>query len=169
MRRRTIIATVAGLGIITALFAGKPMMENMHECREGMHKMHGKHHGQNPKELFKKIRTELDLDDTQKEKFKTIVSGQRDIMKAKFKKLKQEQKSGKSKRGMPDMSLFMSADKFDKEAFTKVMQTKQEKRQEMMKKRQSGMIAQRADTLEKIFAILTPQQRTKLIKLSKER
>ena len=83
--------------------------------------------------------------------------------------MKKEKKNREAKKDSRDMSKFMSAEKFDKEAFKKIMQDNDEKRNERMQKRQAKRIEHKADTMEKIFAILTPQQRTKLIELSQKK
>ncbi len=177
MRKRTIVATVAALGMATVLFAGnsmmnKPMMGGMHDCGEGMsygmHKKHGKNRGESTRAYFKKIAEEIGLSDAQKQEIKTIVMAQKEEMKVKYKKLQSVRKSKKLQRGMPDIVAFMSVEKFDKEAFKKDLQAKQAKRAERMQKRQANSIDQRADTMQRIFDILTPEQRTKLINLSQK-
>jgi Spy/CpxP family protein refolding chaperone len=61
------------------------------------------------------------------------------------------------KRGMADMSEFVSANGFDKQAFVaKATQNAQ------------MMIDMRADRFEKTINILTPEQRVKFVKLLQE-
>ena len=177
MKKRLIIATVASLAVATAIFAGQPMMDGSgaNNCDNQMskscdHKKHCKkgdykkgHH--RAKLFFKKIFKELDLTYAQKSQIK-------DIVKESRKGSREDRKShrrGDFRRDMPDMSTFMSADKFDKDGFKKAMIEKKAKRDEMRQKRRDTRLEKRADTMEKIFAILTPKQRTELIKLSQEK
>ena len=110
--------------------------------------------------------SKLDLNDTQKSQIRAIISKQKDKMRDRKRDKRAMRGQGKN---MPDMSLFMSADKFDKVAFRKVMKEKQEQRAKKREKMLAKRLEQRADILEQIFGILTPKQRTKLIELSKEK
>ena len=188
MKRTAIVVTMTSLAIVGVLFAGQPISEQsdgmqkcrmnkthckkMDEKRKHCHKMDRKKH-----HFFKMIQNELTLNSTQEKALDTIIEEsmiERKVasMKDHFKEMKQDRKDRKdrkAKKGTRDMSKFMSADKFDKEAFKKVMQAKDQKRNEMMQKRDTQRIDHRADTMEKIFAILTPEQRTKLIELSQKK
>ena len=167
MKKRAIIATLVGVGLVSVLVAGKPMFDSegdygYHKCMQGKHmKHHGKRDG-HPYKIFKQIRSELDLSDAQKKQIKSIFVEQKEMMK-------KERQAMREKRAMPNASKFMTTEKFDKEAFKKVMQEKYKQREQKMQQRGEKRLNQRADTLEKVFAILTPEQRTKLIALSQKK
>ncbi len=175
MKRTAVVVTMTSLAIASVLFAGQPISDQsdgMQKCR--MHKTHCKKMDRKKHHFFKMIQNELTLNSTQEKALDTIIEEsmiERKIASIKdhFKEMKQDRKDRKAKKGTRDMSKFMSADKFDKEAFKKVMQAKDQKRNEMMQKRDTQRIEHRADTMEKVFAILTPQQRTKLIELSQKK
>ena len=99
------------------------------------------------KEIFQK----LDLTSEQKVAMKENRKEMRVHMKE-----KRSQKQ--SKHGMANMSEFVSANGFDKEAFiAKAMQ------------KSKTMIEMRADRFEKTMNILTPEQRVKLVTLLQEK
>lgn len=166
MKKRVIVATIAGIGLVSALVAGKPMMDGEgfghHECRHGMHMQDHRKDAEHPYQILKQIRSELDLTKEQKKQIKSVISEQKKMMK-------KERQAMKQKREMPDASQFMTASKFDKEAFKKSMQERRSQRAMMMQQKSEERLNKRAEVLEKIFAILTPEQRTKLIALSQKK
>lgn len=167
MKKRAIIATLVGVGLVSVLVAGKPTFDSegdygYHKC---MHDKHMKHHdkeAREPDRLFKQIRAELDLTTAQKKQIKSIFVKQKEMMK-------NERQAMRNKRFMPDASQFMTAEKFDKEAFKKVMKEQRDQKEQRIQEKAENRLNQRADTLEKIFAILTPEQRTKFIALSQKK
>lgn len=167
MKKRVIIATLSGAGLISLLAAGKPMFDSegdygYHKCMHNKHMKHYSRGDKNPHSLFKKIISDLDLSDAQKKQIKAIVSKQKELMK-------KERQALKEQRDMPDVSKFMTITKFDKEAFKKTIVEKHKQRKQKMQQREEARLNHRADTLEKVFAILTPEQRTKLIALSQKK
>jgi len=175
MKRTVVVATMTSLAIASVLFAGNPMSGDrcgMSKCT--MHKMHCKKMDNKGDKLFKVIQNKLDLSEKQEQALDTLIEEsmierKTASMRDHFKEMKKEKKNREAKKDSRDMSKFMSAEKFDKEAFKKIMQDNDEKRNERMQKRQAKRIEHKADTMEKIFAILTPQQRTKLIELSQKK
>ena len=155
MKKRTIILTVTGLGLATALFASNID----HQRVAGMGSMHK---GQM---MFSKIIKQLDLTDTQKEQLKSLKESKRKAMKEKFKALKEQRKE---LRKSFDASSFMTANHFDKESFKESIQKRREAMRVFMEANQDKMVEQRANTMEQVFNILTPEQREKLIQLSKK-
>ncbi len=115
--------------------------------------------------MFGKIIKQLDLTDEQKEQLKSLRESKRQAMQEKFKALKQQRKA---LRKSFDASSFMTADYFDKEAFKESIQKRREAMKAFVEKNQDKMIEQRANTMEQVFNILTPEQREKLIQLSKK-
>lgn len=154
--KKTTITLLVVLGLGTAAFAFGPGGGHCKgpfgaEHRGGMHK------------LVK----QLDLTADQKKEFEVLKESRKKMMRSK----RETHKGNRAKmmQGMnPDMSHFMSADNFDKVAFKKELNTKFEKRDEMRKKRQVAMLEKRAEGMQKVFDILTPEQRIKLIELSQE-
>jgi len=153
--KKTAIALLVTLGLGTALFAFGP---GGHKCGHSV--------GKQNMELFKLVR-KLDLTNEQKTALKSIRESQRSQMKDKRKSFKKERRSmmGQMK---PDMNAFMSADHFDKEAFKQTMTKKFETRRKTMESKRAAMLENRAAGMEKVFNILTPEQRIKWIELSKE-
>lgn len=145
MNKKTIIMTVAGLGLVTTLFAGcgpkHCQNENMHPRHE-MKMMH---------DVFE----DLALTSEQKSAIKDIMKSSRDEFK----------KEHPPRGMMPDASTFMTKDSFDKTAFIEAHKKQMEER---MGQREA-MLTKKAENFEKIFTILTPEQREQFITISKER
>ena len=116
---------------------------NMHRGMHGKKMMQERHH-----HMMKKMMAQLDLSGTQKQKIREIMLEGRQAMKQKH------------MRPEMDFSQFMSKERFDKEAFKKTMQQKWEANRQ-------GRLAMMSDRIAKIFEILTPEQREKLIELRK--
>lgn len=112
--------------------------------------------------LFSLIK-QLDLSTEQKQEFKAL----KQERKASRKAHKLEMKSKRRAMGQPDMSSFMSAKTFDKVAFKKEMTKRFDAREKTREARRDTMLEKRAEGMQKIFNILTPKQRKKLIELSK--
>jgi protein CpxP len=156
MKKTTIVMTVL-FGLSTTLFAsgfgGK-------SCQND--RMYQKH-------SFYKVMEQLNLSDAQKAQLKAL----RETKREKHKTEREAMKENRAKRvGMMrkdrDLSQFMTAGKFDKEVFKAVMKKRMEQREQMRAKRSEAMIAKSAESMEKIFNILTPEQREKWIQLSKQ-
>ena len=167
-----IIVTMATLGITAGLFANGMNGMGMHQG-QGMHNGQGMHQGQGMhkrggmhKNRSFAILKQLDLTSEQQSKLKDL----RQIKKAQMQAQRQERRANRAKNGMQiDMSAFMSTDKFDKEAYKKALEQKAQKRQASMQERKKTMFDKKADFMEKVFNILTPEQRTKWIELSKQK
>ena len=149
----TVLLVTFGLG--TALFAFGP----------GGHRG-GPFAGKQNMEIFKLVK-KLDLSSEQEAALKTVKESQRAQMREKMESFKKDRES-MMKQMKPDMSLFMSADSFDKEAFKSEMKKKFEARRKVMETKGAEMLENRASGIEKVFNILTPEQRIKWIELSKE-
>ena len=154
MKKKT-IALLVTLGLGTTLFAFGP----------GGHRG-GPFAGGQPMGMFKLVRT-LDLTSEQKTELKSLKKSQRMQMQEKREAFKKDRES-MMKQMKPDMSLFMSADSFNKEAFKQEMTKKFEARRKVMETKGAQMLEARASSMEKVFNILTPEQRIKWIELSKE-
>ena len=153
--KKTTIAILAtlGLGTATLLACGGPGHKGgpFGEHRSGM----------------SKVMKQLDLTSEQKDQMKVLKQERKDHMQTKMKEMKENRKSMMA--GMkPDLSTFMTANNFDKEAFRKQMNNKFEAKRQMMESRKSVMLEKRAEGMEKMFNILTPEQRIKWIELSKK-
>ena len=145
MNKKTIIMTAAGLSLVTALFAGcgpKHCDRDQMGPRHEMSMMH---------DVFK----DLDLSSEQKGQIKDIMKSSKDEFK----------KERPTKGMMPDASTFMTKDSFDKAAFIESHKKQIAQRMEQ----RDIMLTKKAENFEKIFNILTPEQREKFITISKER
>lgn len=181
MKKSLIIATTV-VGLTTAIFAygmgpggdkcggmddSRPMMErgmgpDGGKCG-GMHKGMKDHMRKDPMLMVFK---ELNLTDTQKEALQKLREEEMEENKAVREKMME---AGKKRRTPPDLSKVMTANTFDKAAFKAQMLQEMEQRDAMMKENREAMLEKRADHMQKVFEILTPEQRTKWLELSKEK
>jgi len=153
--KKTTIAILATLGLGTATLLA---------CGGPGHK--GGPFGEHRGGMFK-VMKQLDLTSEQKDQMKVLRNERKDQMQAKMKEMKENRKSMMASM-KPDLSAFMTANNFDKEAFKKQMNDKFEAKRQMRESRKSAMLEKRADGMEKVFNILTPEQRIKWIELSKK-
>jgi protein CpxP len=151
--KKTTIALLLTVGLGTALFAFGP---GGHGC--GPNGGHGS--------IYKVIK-ELDLTSKQKEALKKLKSSNRDEMKSTMKEMRKNMRANMQNM-KPDLSTFMTADSFDKEAFKEQMNGKFEEKRKKMEEKKEQMLEKKATSMEQIFNILTPEQRIKWIELSKE-
>ncbi|MDD3592634.1 MAG: Spy/CpxP family protein refolding chaperone [Sulfurovum sp.] len=149
--KKTAITMIAALGLSSALMASG-------------HGMHGCKHHKERSTIYQTIQ-QLDLTEAQKKELQAFRETQRAERKASRKALKGKRAA---KQNRTDLSKFMSAEKFDKEAFKTVMKERMQQREVMREKRREAMIEKRAERMEKFFTILTPEQREKWIQLSKK-
>jgi len=179
MMKKMVIITALLTAGFTALLTANPMSNGiegqglrMYRAQGSMNKhMMRKHlrasmhaNRDNPMRLFRTIRKELNLTTQQRQKIRDIMIDQR-IKRLEMKK----RKPLKNKEEMRlDMSKFMSKDKFDTEAFKKLMNERAAKRIQQNQARRTERLNMMAETMEKIFNVLTPQQREKLIQLSQK-
>ena len=188
------IMTAATLGLATAAYAGQGMGpgkgqgmgpgmgQGMHagagQCgNRGMQRGHGRakgmqRHGMRA-EMMQKVMSQLDLTDEQKKQIRLIrLEAQKERIEAKIARVRQGKGPGmhRGKRGRHamDLSRFMTPEKFDKAAFKKAMQERWAAREKMRQLRQAERLERMADRMEKVFNVLTPAQREKLIKLSQK-
>lgn len=162
MKKRTFILTLTGLGLATALFASGMDHQRFEEIgdMQRSHMMGSKH------VMFGKLMKQLDLSDTQRTEIRSLMKIKRQEMKEKFQSFKEERKA---LRKSFDASQFMSAEHFDKEAFKEVLRKRRAAIMAFMQEHQEEMLENRANTMQKIFDILTPEQREKVIQLSQKR
>ena len=149
--KKRVITIIAALGLGSALMASG---HGMHAC---------KHHKERST-IYNTIQ-QLDLTEAQKKELQALREMQREERKVSRKAMKEK---GTLKQRGVELSRFMSAEKFDKEAFKRVMKERMQQRAEMREKRREAMIEKRAERMEKFFAILTPEQREKWIQLSQK-
>jgi protein CpxP len=142
----TIIA-ITGLAGTVAANACPSNGQNKQICKKQKICQKNKGHRGDMKEIFQK----LDLTDAQK----SVMRENRQDMRE---KMKGKRSQRKDKRGMENMSEFVSANGFDKQAFiAKATQ------------RSQAMIEMRANRFEKTMNILTPEQRVKFVTLLQEK
>lgn len=146
------ILLTLGLGTATVMACGGP----------GHHKV-GKY-----KDRMMKVVKQLDLTSDQKSALKKLREANKAERKAKMQAMKENRKQMRASM-KPDMSQFMTANHFDKEAFKDQMNEKFEAKRKMMEGKKAAMLEKRADNMEKVFNILTPEQRIKWIELSKQK
>jgi len=156
---------------------GQMMGQNM---QRGHHGQKGQRGHRAP--MMKRMMSQLDLTDAQKTEIQQIMregrqhmKGQKGMagqgMKGQGKMQGQGKGMHRGQRGRLglDASQFMSKESFDKEAFKKAMQAKWQKQDELRQQRRAARLDRMADRMEKIFKVLTPEQREKLIELSKQK
>ncbi len=114
------------------------------------------------------VMKQLDLTQEQKKAIQEIRKSQRAERKARKEKMK-ENRMAMRHMMKPDLSKFMSSTAFDKVAFKVEMNRKFEQREERMEKKRAAILEKRAENMEKIFNILTPEQRNKWIQLSQSK
>ncbi len=192
MKTKTILLTLAGLGLTTALMANGP--QGGWDGSRGERGQHGMHQqGDHPKGMqrggnrdgkkmrrgdrrahnkgfMRQLGRQLDLTKEQRQKIRAVFQEERQAKKAERKALRTHRGQGKKRAGMfgqMNPETFMSADHFDKEAFTKAAQDQAAKRKAERQAKRTSRLKQRAAFVEKIFNILTPEQRVKWIELSK--
>jgi len=153
--KKTTIVLLTVVSLSTAAFSFGPSSHG-----------HGPFAGEHKGGLYKLVK-QLDLTSEQKDELSKLRDARKVAMQ-KNKIMYQDKKQELMKSIKPDISTFMTADSFDKEAFKEEMTKRSKERVNMMKQRIAGMIEKRVEGMEKVFTILTPEQRVKLIELSKE-
>lgn len=154
MKKTTIaILVTLGLGTATLLACGGPGHKGgpFGEPRGGMFK----------------VMKQLDLSSEQREQLQTLKESRKNMMQAKRKSCTENRNAMRAQM-KPDMSKFMTANTFDKDAFKQEMHKKFEAKRAMMENKKTTMMEYRANNMEKMFNILTPEQRIKWIELSKK-
>ena len=112
----------------------------------------------------------LDLSDAQRQQIRQILQESRAGMQGPG--MGKGRGPGRGMRGMRqhrgmDLSKFMTKERFDKEAFKKARLEKWAQQDSLRKEQRAERLDRMADRMEKIFRVLTPEQREKLIELSK--
>ena len=174
--KKIVLATVVVLGLSSAAYA---LGNTQEQCGNGehkfmgqgqMHKMQGVHehkgfkkgHFKNRHSVLGALRghmRELNLTTEQKVKLRAIMQSKREKMRA--------LRGSQGQKPQVNFSSFMNSIEFDKEAFKVEMAKVQAIRKTDNSKLRNQRVEMNADTFSKIFNILTPEQREKLIQLSK--
>jgi Spy/CpxP family protein refolding chaperone len=122
--------------------------------------------------MMRRILGELDLTPTQRRQIRLVLLEEK---KERLEKRIDAIKAGKRVRHLrrkrmskPDLSRFMDRERFDKEAFKKAMIERWREEDEFRRQRRAARLERVADRMEKIFRILTPEQREKLIELNRK-
>lgn len=143
------LSTLLGMGALYAVDANdtQPEFKQGQHCKGDKGK-HGKHFGKHHKRggHFGKIMKELDLTDDQKAQLKALRTEKREDRKAKREAMKGERNAV--------LANAITAKGFNKVQFIQDATAKAE-----------AKIAQRAEDMEKMFAVLTAEQRTKFVEL----
>ncbi len=193
MKKGLLIAGIMSAGLVASVWAQGPVgmngnsEVNGNSCGKGMmgnakHVGMGYMHNSNGRgaPVMKKMMQDLNLSDEQRNKIREVMRESRGQMNNGGKGYRHGNLGGQGKmnrqgigmhkreRGMikMDASKFMSANSFDKEAYKKSVQERWKKMDELRAKRREAKLNMMADRMEKIFNILTPAQREKLIELS---
>jgi Spy/CpxP family protein refolding chaperone len=164
---------------------GKGMMAQQSTVSGGAVGMgQGKGHGKQgrvsnkkrrPNHLQRMLRTlnkELNLSPEQKQRVKAIVTEYRQALKAKRMERKQARKGkgmGRGKGKQRGAAAFMNPERFDKEAFKSTVQKRWEMQEQRRAEWRKARLDLMADTMEKLYNVLTPEQRSRLIELSQKR
>jgi protein CpxP len=165
MKKLALAAILAlGLGGLAFAQGGDCQHEGygkgQHKYMEGKEDMgkKGMHHRKGG--LFKVFK-ELDLTKEQRTKIKEIMKSKREAMK----KLREEKRGN---REPLNFAAFMDKDKFNADAFKKELDKQHAKRVEKNMEIRTKRVEMMADSFKKIFEILTPEQREKLLQLPKK-
>jgi len=177
MKKLTTVAVVV-LGLGTAVFANGMGSEHRGirggdgEC-SGMkqHRAMGHQKQMRMQNSIFSVIKKLDLTDEQQTKMRDIHRAKRADQKAfklERKAFKLQQRAAKIRKPQKmDLSKFMTVDKFDKEAFRALLTKKMDKKRAKMQKMRTARINAKVDNMEKVFNLLTPEQRVELIEQSK--
>jgi len=111
----------------------------------------------------------LDLTQEQREKIREILMQERQKKQAVPVKDRQAKKYGGDMFKPIKPEAFMTRDRFDKTAYIKAVQEQAAERMARRQARLEQQVNQRADLMEKVFAILTPEQRMKWVQMSRDR
>ncbi len=186
MHTKTIIMVLAGLGLSTALMAsgpqngeegwqrghGGPGMFAQGEQGRAMHRRggrmgHAMQRGQR-RSFLRKIGRQLDLTSDQRKKIRDLFRKERQTKRA---ARKAHRGAGRPQAGLfghMNPEQFMSADRFDKAAFTQAFKDQAAKRKAAHQTQRDERLKHRADFLAKVFDVLTPEQRLKWIELTQK-
>ena len=144
------LSTLLGMGTLYAVDANdtRPDFKQGYHCKGDKGERGGKHFDKHHKggEPFGKIMRQLNLTDEQKTQLKALRVDKREDRKA--------NREAMQKARQATLANAITAKGFDKTQFIKNATSEFESK-----------IAQRADSMEKMFAILTPEQRTKFVEL----
>ena len=125
----------------------------------------GYHGGYHKGGIFRTV-YQLDLSDEQITKIEDIKKSKSSDFKRKFRKQRREAKKNK-KSNFSDASKYLSADSFDRDTFIELATTKAKEREEAKAKSRESFrttrINAKADNIQKIFDVLTKEQRSELI------
>ena len=172
MKTKVIVLALAGLGMTAALMANGPR-GGWDDPRggPGMHqgdRQHGMQRRGGARGFARQMARQLDLTKEQRQKIRAIFRAERQGKKAERRAHRQQGNRRPGLFGQLNPATFMSADNFDKDAFKKAVQEQAQQRKAARETRRKARLDQRADLMEKIFNILTPEQRVKWIELSKK-
>ena len=175
MKTKVIVLALAGLGMTAALMANGPRggWDDPHGGPE-MHqgdRQHGMHRRGGPRGFARRMARQLDLTKDQRQKIRAIFRAERQSKKAERRAHRPHGKQGHHHSGLfgsLNPATFMSADSFDKEAFKKAVQEQAQQRKAAREARRKARLDHRADLMEKVFNILTPEQRVKWIELGRK-
>ena len=187
MKTKVIVLALAGLGLSTALMAQGPRgggASDRSECGEHRMMHHGdqeqrmqRHHAQDSgkhmrrghrRGWMRQLGRQLHLTDDQRQQLRTLFKEERQARKAQHKARRHSGKKHGGLFGQLNPETFMSADHFDKAAFTQAVEAKASERKSQRQAMRKSRLEHRAAFLEKVFNILTPEQRVKWIELSRK-
>jgi Spy/CpxP family protein refolding chaperone len=174
MKTKTIALAIAGLSLTSVLMAGNPQGEwnetRGHRGRLALHQRGGYQgdlHRRARRGALRRMARQLDLTSDQKEKIREIFTSERKAKKAQRRARRLHEKQPRELFGALNPETFMSADHFDKTAFVAASEKQAADRKAKREAKRQARIQHRAAFLEKIFNVLTPEQRVKWIELAK--
>jgi Spy/CpxP family protein refolding chaperone len=178
MSKRLIASTLA-LGLAGTLYAAEaststaaPSLQATPGMTHGKHRGHQgakkRHHPSHLQRMLKTMNKELDLSPEQKKQVKAIVAEYRQALRAKKKEMRKSRKGMGQGKGMT-AAAFMNAERFDKAAFMATIQKRWEMQDARRAQWRKAHLELMADTMEKLYKVLTPEQRSKLVELSQKR
>jgi len=116
--------------------------------------------------FMRAIGRQLDLSPEQREKIREIFFQERQNKQARYGRNRHSKTYPNRIHEKIKPETFMTRDHFDKAAFINAVQEQAAKRMAERQAQREKQLKQRADFMEKVFNILTPEQRAKWIQLS---
>jgi Spy/CpxP family protein refolding chaperone len=175
-----------GLSLAGVLSAGTPSVDTPQraegyqaaapQATQGAHPKHRadagkKRHRKMPRWLREKsvghLEQTLALTPQQRNELRALVRTERQAIRLQRRERRQQRNQSIGLLGHLDPDTFMSVDHFDADAFVAAMERQQALRKANRRARRHNRLNRRAAFVEKVFAILTPEQRLKWIELSR--
>jgi Spy/CpxP family protein refolding chaperone len=169
MKTQKLLLVLVGLSAASIVTAGVHSGYGDRHERHGMHRDHSQinsEHHRHGQGLLRRLDRALDLRPEQHEAIRKILREDRKARRAAMSTHADRHGRGRVPLSDLDPKSFMSVDHFDKTAFLDALERRAAERKAERKTARRARLERRAALMERIFAILTPEQRAKWIELS---